>query len=199
MYGLRSAGRLRPRRSPDRTDKGIFDCTAKAGVSQRRRRLDSRPTDWLADQPGPAKHPLRIADEPFWKSNGGEGGIRTHGPLARTTVFETAPFDHSGTSPLRLGFGPIHGPSRCRRLSGVRRGRGRTAVGMAEREGFEPSVEFPLHTLSRRAPSATRSPLRSLGHLLYQRALGPRRRRAKKSLRRVRLSSSRTPRRTSRR
>ena len=33
------------------------------------------------------------------ESNGGEGGIRTHGSLARSTVFETAPFDHSGTSP----------------------------------------------------------------------------------------------------
>src|ERR1700724_2353781 len=31
--------------------------------------------------------------------NGGEGGIRTHGPVARSTVFETAPFDRSGTSP----------------------------------------------------------------------------------------------------
>jgi len=31
---------------------------------------------------------------------------------------------------------------------------------VAEREGFEPSVEFPLHTLSKRAPSATRSSLR---------------------------------------
>ena len=30
---------------------------------------------------------------------GGEGGIRTLGTLARTTVFETAPFDHSGISP----------------------------------------------------------------------------------------------------
>ena len=30
---------------------------------------------------------------------------------------------------------------------------------MAERVGFEPTVEFPLHTLSRRAPSATRTPL----------------------------------------
>ena len=30
---------------------------------------------------------------------------------------------------------------------------------MAEREGFEPSVEFPLHTLSRRAPSTTRTSL----------------------------------------
>ena len=33
---------------------------------------------------------------------GGGGGIRTHGALARTTVFETAPFDHSGTPPQRM-------------------------------------------------------------------------------------------------
>ncbi len=33
-----------------------------------------------------------------WKI-GGERGIRTLGTLARSTVFETAPFDHSGTSP----------------------------------------------------------------------------------------------------
>ena len=31
---------------------------------------------------------------------------------------------------------------------------------LAEREGFEPSVEFPLHTLSKRAPSTTRTSLR---------------------------------------
>jgi hypothetical protein len=30
---------------------------------------------------------------------GGEGGIRTHGTVTRTTVFETVPIDHSGTSP----------------------------------------------------------------------------------------------------
>ena len=33
---------------------------------------------------------------------------------------------------------------------------------LAEREGFEPSVEFPQHTLSRRAPSAARSPLHKM-------------------------------------
>ncbi len=33
---------------------------------------------------------------------------------------------------------------------------------MAEREGFEPSVEFPLHTLSKRAPSTTRTSLHSM-------------------------------------
>ena len=81
---------------------------------------------------------------------GGEGGIRTHGPLARSTVFETAPFDHSGTSPNTLLLRSLFTD--------------RLVVAilweiMAEREGFEPSVELPLHTLSRRAPSATRTPL----------------------------------------
>src|SRR5215217_3494869 len=32
-------------------------------------------------------------------------------------------------------------------------------VRMAEGEGFEPSIRFPVYTLSRRAPSATRPPL----------------------------------------
>ncbi len=38
--------------------------------------------------------------------NGGEAGIRTLGTVTSTTVFETAPFDHSGTSPqlILLGF-----------------------------------------------------------------------------------------------
>ena len=32
-------------------------------------------------------------------------------------------------------------------------------VAMAERVGFEPTLEFPLNTLSKRAPSTTRPPL----------------------------------------
>ena len=36
------------------------------------------------------------------KISGGERGIRTLGTLASTTVFETAPFDHSGISPQGL-------------------------------------------------------------------------------------------------
>ena len=35
----------------------------------------------------------------FQTINGGETGIRTLGAREGTTVFETAPFDHSGTSP----------------------------------------------------------------------------------------------------
>ena len=32
----------------------------------------------------------------------GERGIRTPGPLKRTTVFKTAAFDHSAISPIKL-------------------------------------------------------------------------------------------------
>ena len=34
---------------------------------------------------------------------------------------------------------------------------------VADREGFEPSIEFPLYTRSRRAPSTTRPPVRIHG------------------------------------
>src|SRR5258708_15353789 len=46
---------------------------------------------------------------------GGEGGIRTHGTVARTPHFECGAFDHSATSPLgsrapdRTGRGVGHG------------------------------------------------------------------------------------------
>src|SRR5262249_49277739 len=48
---------------------------------------------------------------------------------------------------------------------GEPRGEGRAR--WAEREGFEPSVPVKVHTLSRRAPSTTRAPLRTYrcGHV----------------------------------
>ena len=36
--------------------------------------------------------------------SGGEGGIRTHGDPKATTVFETAPFGRSGTSPADRNY-----------------------------------------------------------------------------------------------
>jgi hypothetical protein len=54
---------------------------------------------------------LLLADERFGGARraaghaeftGGEGGIRTLETLAGLTVFETAPFNRSGTSPLAL-------------------------------------------------------------------------------------------------
>ena len=44
---------------------------------------------------GPSNHSVKVS--------GGEGGIRTHGTREGSTVFETAPFDHSGTSPRSVG------------------------------------------------------------------------------------------------
>ena len=41
---------------------------------------------------------------------------------------------------------------------------------LAERVGFEPTLEFPLNTLSKRAPSATRPSLRVMSKLRF--ALG---------------------------
>ena len=47
-------------------------------------------------------------------------------------------------------------PARCTRGT-ARLG---TILKLAERVGFEPTLEFPLNTLSKRAPSATRPSLR---------------------------------------
>ena len=126
--------------------------------------------------------PLRV---PQQQANLAERvGFEPTVPLARTTVFETAPFDHSGTSPWSY---------------------------LAEREGFEPSVESPLHTISSRAPSATRTPLQtfSLGlppactgqavrpvHPYCQRAPTYTLNLQKKSLRTLLQPASKTPRRT---
>src|SRR5205807_1511924 len=41
----------------------------------------------------------------------------------------------------------------------------KTEFGMAEREGFEPPIRFPVYTLSKRAPSATRPSLLSISFL----------------------------------
>ena len=43
-------------------------------------------------------HPLKRLR--LGEKSSGEGGIRTHGGPKTTTVFETAPFVHSGTSPI---------------------------------------------------------------------------------------------------
>src|SRR5476651_2468009 len=61
---------------------------------------------------------------------------------------------------------------------------------LAEREGFEPSVGFPLHTLSKRAPSTTRTSLRASGINSLQRVLGG----VQPGARRLPKSSSRRPR-----
>ena len=46
----------------------------------------------------------------FARASGGETGIRTLGGVTPTTVFETAPFDHSGISPRSAAPGPCRDP-----------------------------------------------------------------------------------------
>src|SRR5687768_9525208 len=60
--------------------------------------------------------------------DGGEGGIRTPGKVAPTLVFETSPFDRSGTSPRR---------SRGGKATGAGRRTQRTAIGSASALGLE--------------------------------------------------------------
>ena len=55
-------------------------------------------------QIGPSS-PIQLSPSFF----GGEGEIRTHGYLAASTVFETAAFDHSATSPHSMVTSKIAG------------------------------------------------------------------------------------------
>ena len=66
----------------------------------------------LRDHPADAPSPLRsvkLRSHPFHASRvicstasiGGEGGIRTPGTVSGTTDFESVPFGHSGTSPVK--------------------------------------------------------------------------------------------------
>ena len=57
----------------------------------------------------------RLRSQVIWTSthiNGGEGGIRTHGTLARSPVFKTGTFNHSVTSPD--GISMRYSPAECK-------------------------------------------------------------------------------------
>ena len=54
-------------------------------------------------------------------ASGGEGGIRTLEGLTPLTVFETAPFNHSGTSPTPHGQGLM---AACQRWAEPKKFRG---------------------------------------------------------------------------
>ena len=55
----------------------------------------------------PTLSPLTLHASRFTSSYGGEGGIRTHGPIAGTHAFQACRFDHSRTSPHRFSRGGI--------------------------------------------------------------------------------------------
>ena len=93
----------------------------------------------------------------------GQGGIRTHGTLAGTPVFETGRFNRSRTCPT---------PRRVDGETGRRVVEARSLVTptrlpvcpslrlvVTDRVGFEPTKRLPVYTLSRRVPSAARPPI----------------------------------------
>src|SRR5690606_7027056 len=65
-----------------------------------------------SDPPTPRRGRPRLG-----RKRSGEGGIRTHGDHKATPVFETGPFNRSGTSPVGLAgpFLPAVFPSQMRR------------------------------------------------------------------------------------
>ena len=78
------------------------------------------------------------------KKNGGEDGIRTHGPAVnRTRDFQSRLFGHSSTSPKSATSDNL----------------AKEFTQNAERVGFEPTMRLLPYRFSRPAPSAARPPL----------------------------------------
>ena len=71
--------------------------------------------------------------------------------IERTSSAGARPVLTNITLEKRSSPTPIY-PTKPRRSWGLRRAK-------AETEGFEPSIQFPVYTLSRRAPSTTRTSL----------------------------------------
>ncbi len=99
---------------------------------------------------------------------------RTPDPLITNQLLYQLSYRGTGSGYSRRGRARKRGGGRPR-ISPVGRLRAwRSSCGrwLAEREGFEPSRRFPAYTLSRRAPSTTRPPLRAgdINHVRRQRA-----------------------------
>ena len=72
---------------------------------------------------------------------GGERGIRTLGTLARSTVFETAPFNHSGTSPHQLKSARITRPGLSIRQIAGRQDVGSGNCGSIRLRAYTPALQ----------------------------------------------------------
>src|SRR5690606_6140054 len=96
---------LAPGRSPP--------CTRSPHGPKRERPPDGRAVRWA-----------------LWDRRSGGGGIRTHGTPEGTLVFETSPFDHSGTPPN--GRQNLRTPGRRRGEGPAKKGRARTGTGPAD-------------------------------------------------------------------
>ena len=86
--------------------RSVFDrynITSEEDLKEAANRLDAYIQQTMVTLPETLEESLDTIDRNFDTQPlkiGGEGGDRTHGPVARTAVFETARFGHSRTSPL---------------------------------------------------------------------------------------------------
>jgi hypothetical protein len=174
------SGRARPRRSPDpggavsileprgsTRDRGGTRAAGEHGAARdprRRGRARSEPSPLEAETGASA------AEDPteFEPATRGEGAEERRAPRQHTrphTYGCSVPGLTRFVSSRCVGPAPLPHPppiiracrSRIESAPGVR---GLGGKKVAEREGFEPSIRFPVYTLSKRAPSATRTPLR---------------------------------------
>ena len=96
---------------------------------------------WRDSQPAVARPPV-TTPKARSAEDGGEGGIRTHDTVSRIHAFQACSFNRSDTSPQSdLNCRPAARSSRVFHL--------------AEREGFEPPIPFPVYLISNQAPSAS--------------------------------------------
>lgn len=73
-------------------------CPAPGHIPVRARESPCLFVEWFVEQPQRTEE-ISFFFNVLGRSNGGEVGIRTLGPCEGSTVFETAPFNRSGTSP----------------------------------------------------------------------------------------------------
>src|SRR5581483_8829217 len=135
---------------------------ARARRARPRVQLRAQPGSWVGSRDGPGRGPARRADAPpepgvLRRRRAGEALVATpdqRRQLRARGGRTASPRAVPGTGRATDGVNGVECGGRWRIGSSVVRGR------VAERVGFEPTVGFPLHTLSKRAPSTTRTSLR---------------------------------------
>ena len=112
--------------------------------------------------------------------DGGESGIRTRDTYYRIHTFQACSFNHSDTSPLATNNNTVNLDARdCSAHPephpSLTRGASLRLSKFVPDKFVEPAIRITVYTLSRRAPSTTRTPLRmgetaSAGQQLQQRS-----------------------------
>src|SRR5215204_2825850 len=143
------------------------DAQARRGIEVRdhRRQRSSTRTAMLSVRFEGFGGSFRSRSRPFGlriSREGAANGMMRATGVSRSSTVTVAPFRTARRCSLRRAFKSAIRTSLMTDY-GHQSYDGQRREDLAERVGFEPTVEFPLHTLSKRAPSTTRTSLRSSG------------------------------------